>query len=55
MRKVYRLARVNRIGDNVALELIGPNVCFTLDKAESYAADMRKAGFDVLVVNTESE
>jgi cell division septation protein DedD len=50
MNATYRLAKEisPAIGDSY-MQQFGP--LFTLAKAESYAADMRKAGFSVLVVN----
>ncbi|CAB4124903.1 hypothetical protein UFOVP59_57 [uncultured Caudovirales phage] len=53
MNKSYRLAKEvsPSIGESY-LEQFGP--LFTLAKAESYAADMRKAGFDVLVINVNA-
>jgi len=51
MLKTYRLAKevTPAIGESY-IQQFGP--LFTLAKAESYAKDMRLAGFDVLVINT---
>ena len=53
MNKSYRLAKEvsPAIGESY-LEQFGP--LFTLARAESYAADMRKAGFSVLVINVRA-
>lgn len=50
MPVIYRLAKEIQpsIGESY-IQQFGP--LFTLAKAESYAADMRKAGFSVIVVN----
>jgi len=53
MNATYRLAKEIQpaIGQSY-IQQFGP--LFTLLKAESYAKDMRLAGFDVLVINTQS-
>ena len=49
MRKTYQIARMNELGQIIPF---GP--LMTLDKAESYAADMEKGGFAVMIVNRET-
>ena len=53
MQKTYRLAKEvsPAIGESY-MQQFGP--LFTLAKAESYAADMRKAGFSIVVINTRA-
>jgi len=53
MNATYRLAKevTPAIGQSY-IQQFGP--LFTMSKAESYAKDLRKAGFDVLVINTRA-
>ncbi len=46
MQKTYKIA----VNGPHAIQPIGPMM--TLAQAQAYAEDMRKGGFDVLVINT---